>query len=63
MGPLKVRVAGILSSTPAQPGGGAFVVMPLQTLPGPAGAAAPSMVLVTGSAIDHAQLTAVANRR
>ena len=40
MGPLQVRVAGTLSGTPAQPGGGAFVVMPLQILPGPAGAAA-----------------------
>ena len=33
MGPFKVRVAGTLSDTPAQPGGGAFVVMRLQTLP------------------------------
>ena len=41
MGPFKVRVAGTLSSTPAQPGGGAFVVMPLQTLPGPGRPAAP----------------------
>ena len=39
MGPFKVRVAGTLSGTPAQPGGGAFVVMPLDTLPGSAGAA------------------------
>ena len=62
MGPLKVRVAGTLSSTPAQPGGGAFVVMPLQTLPGPAGQPLPTMVLVTGSAIDHAQLSAVAEK-
>ena len=42
MGPLKVRVAGILSDTPALPSGGAFVVMPLLSLPGPAGAAAPN---------------------
>ena len=63
MGPFKVRVAGTLSSTPAQPGGGgAFVVMPLQTLPGPAGQPLPTMVLVTGSAIDHAQLSAVAEK-
>ena len=62
MGPLKVRVAGTLSSTPAQPGGGAFVVMPLQTLPGPAGQPLPTMVLVTGSAIDDAQLSAVAEK-
>jgi len=62
MGPLKVRVAGTLSGTPAQPGGGAFVVMPLQTLPGPAGQPLPTMVLVTGSAIDDAQLSAVAEK-
>jgi len=62
MGPFKVRVAGTLSSTPAQPGGGAFVVMPLQTLPGPAGQPLPSTILVTGSAIDDAQLSAVAQK-
>jgi hypothetical protein len=52
-------VAGTLSSTPAYPGGGTFVIMPLETLPGQAGQPAPNMVLVTGSAIDHAQLSAV----
>ncbi len=62
MGPFKVRVAGTLSSTPAQPGGGAFVVMPLRTLPGPAGQPLPSTVLVTGSAIDDAQLSAVTEK-
>jgi hypothetical protein len=62
MGPFKVRVAGTLSGTPAQPGGGAFVVMPLATLPGSAGAPAPNMVLVTGSSIDDRQLTAVAGQ-
>ena len=36
--------------------------MPLLSLPGPAGAAAPNMLLATGSAINHARLTAVANR-
>jgi putative ABC transport system permease protein len=61
-GPFSVRVAGILSGTPAQPGGGAFVVMPLLTLPGPAGQPAPNMVLVSGSAIDHSQLSALVNR-
>ncbi len=35
-GPITVRVAGFLAATPAAPGGGAFVVMPLQVLPGPA---------------------------
>ena len=36
--------------------------MPSQTLPGPAGQPAPSVVLVSGSSIDRAQLTAVAGR-
>ena len=62
MGPVKVRVAGTLSDTPAQPGGGAFVVMRLQTLPGPAGQPLPGTVLVTGPMIDHAQLSAVAHK-
>ena len=62
IGPVKVRVAGTLSGTPAQPGGGAFVVMPLETLPGPDGQPAPNVVLVTGSAIDDAQLSAVAGK-
>jgi putative ABC transport system permease protein len=44
------------------PAGGSFVVMPLQTLPGPAGAPAPNVLLATGSAINHEWLTAVASR-
>ena len=62
MGPLMVRVVGIVSDTPAEPAGGSFVVMPLLGLPGPAGAPAPNLLLVTGSAIDRARLTAVADR-
>jgi putative ABC transport system permease protein len=61
-GPFRVRVAGIVTSTPAQPAGGTFVVMPQLVLPGPAGAPAPNMVLVSGSAIDESQLTAQVNR-
>jgi putative ABC transport system permease protein len=61
-GPFSVRVAGILSGTPAQPGGGTFVVMPQLTLPGPAGQPAPNLVLVSGSAIDDNQLTALIDR-
>ena len=57
--PLTVRVAGILDSTPAQPGGGAFVVMALQDLSGPFGQPAPNLILVSGSAIDHTRLSAV----
>jgi putative ABC transport system permease protein len=62
MGPIDVQVAGVVSSTPAQPGGGVFVIIPVQTLPGSAGQPAPNLVLVTGSGIDNAQLTAVANK-
>jgi putative ABC transport system permease protein len=62
MGPIQVRVAGILDSTPAQPGGGAFVVMPIHVLPGTSGQPAPNIILVTGSAIDHRQLSAVVTR-
>jgi putative ABC transport system permease protein len=62
MGPVTVRVAGTLSSTPAWPEGGAFVVMPLPARPGPLGSPAPNTVLVTGSSIDQAQLSAVAGK-
>ncbi|MGH3190989.1 MAG: hypothetical protein ACRDOL_27845, partial [Streptosporangiaceae bacterium] len=62
MGPFKVRIVGTLASTPALPGGGAFVVMALQTLPGPYGQPQPNRVLVTGASIDDARLTAVANK-
>jgi len=62
MGPVTVRVAGTLSATPALPGGGAFAVMALRALPGPEGRPAPNMVLVNGSGIDQARLSAVVSR-
>jgi putative ABC transport system permease protein len=61
-GPFTVRVAGTLDDTPAEPGGGTFVIMPLERLPGATGRPAPNVVLVTGSGIDDAQLSAVAAR-
>jgi putative ABC transport system permease protein len=61
-GPFSVRVAGLVSSTPAQPRGGTFVVMPQLTLPGLAGQPAPNMALVSGSAMDDGQLSAVINQ-
>ena len=61
-GPFSVRVAGVLAGTPAQPGGGTFVVMPQLPLPGPAGQPAPNMVLASGPAIDEGQLSAVVSR-
>ena len=61
-GSLTVRVTGVVTATPAQPSGGAFVIIPLQRLPGPDGTPTPNALLVTGTAIDHAQLTAAASR-
>jgi hypothetical protein len=55
-------VTGTLAETPAQPGGGAFVLMPMLTLPGPAGQPAPNLILATGTDIDRAQLSAVVSR-
>jgi hypothetical protein len=62
-GSITVRVGGTVTATAAQPSGGAFVIMPLQTLPGSnGGAPSPNELLVTGPAIDHARLAAVASR-
>ena len=61
-GPFTVRVTGTIGDTPAEPGGGTYVVMPLERLPGPTGRPAPNVVLVTGSGIDNAQLSAVISR-
>ncbi|MGH3228708.1 MAG: hypothetical protein ACRDOA_09030 [Streptosporangiaceae bacterium] len=60
--PFTLRVAGTVGDTPAEPGGGTYVIMPLETLPGPAGRPAPNVVLVTGSGIDATQLSAVVGK-
>ncbi len=59
--PVRVRVAGILSATPALASGGAFVIMPLAAL---RGAGTPAVVpvnelLLTGTSIDSARLATV----
>jgi putative ABC transport system permease protein len=59
--PVRVRVAGLLSATPALPGGGAFMIMPLSAL---RGAGTPAVVpvnelLLTGTNIDSARLATV----
>ena len=60
--PVPVRVAGVIASTPALPGGGAFVIMPLAAIkstiapPEPAGV---NEMLLTGGSIDQAGLTAL----
>jgi putative ABC transport system permease protein len=58
-GPVRVHVTGIVTSTPAFPGGGMFIIMPLQTLPGVDGRPAPDMILVSGSGFSQARLTAI----
>ena len=60
VGPIRARVAGRLGGTPAQAGSGsAWLVMPMLRLPGPAGQPAPQVLLLTGSGIDGARLSAV----
>ena len=61
-GPFTVRVTGTIGDTPAEPGGGTYVVMPMETLPGPTGKPAPNVVLVTGSGIDNTRLSAVVSK-
>jgi putative ABC transport system permease protein len=60
--PVQVRVAGLISSTPALPGGGAFVIMPLAAIRSTIAPPAPVPVnemLLTGGSIDRARLAAV----
>ena len=58
-GQISVRIVGQAASTPAQPAGGAFLIMPQQGLAGLGSLAAANMVLVTGSSINDARLSAV----
>jgi putative ABC transport system permease protein len=63
--PVKVRVAGVLSSTPAMPGGAVFVIMPIAAITSTATPPVPTPIdemLLTGGSIDQAQLTAVVQR-
>ena len=60
--PVRVRVAGVIASTPALPGGGAFVIMPLAAIKSAITPPEPVPVnemLLTGGSIDRARLTAV----
>jgi len=59
---LRVRVAGVLSATPALPGVGAFMIMPLSALRStavPPGPVPVNQVLLTGAGIDTARVAAV----
>jgi putative ABC transport system permease protein len=63
MGPIGVRVAGTVTSIPGQPAGGAFLVMTIQRLPGPLGVPAVNRILITGSGISTAAMSAVILRQ
>ena len=60
--PVRVRVAGVIASTPALPADGAFVIMPLAAIKSEITPPEPIPVnemLLTGGSIDRARLTAV----
>jgi putative ABC transport system permease protein len=60
--PVRVRVAGVLSGTPALPGIGAFVIMPLSALRAVGAPPVPvpiNEMLLTGAGIDTARVAAV----
>jgi putative ABC transport system permease protein len=63
IGPIRVRVAGTVTSIPGQPPGSAFLVMPIRRLPGPRGVPAVNQILITGSGISTAAMSAVVARQ
>ena len=63
MGPIRVRVTGTVTSIPEQPAGSAFLVMAIQRLPGPLGVPAVNRILITGSGISAAAMSAVVSRQ
>ena len=63
MGPIGVRVAGTVTNIPGQPAGSAFLVMAIQRLPGPLGVPAVNRILITGSGISTAAMSAVILRQ
>jgi putative ABC transport system permease protein len=57
-GAVRIRVAGtVAASTPALPGGGPFVLVPLRALPALFGRPQPNLVLITGTRLDQARLS------
>jgi len=62
MGPLRVRVAGTVSATPAAIGSGLFVIMPIERLAGETGPPATNLLLMTGTGINGSALAAVVSR-
>jgi len=63
MGPIRIRVTGTVASIPGQPAGSAFLVTVIQRLPGPLGVPAANRILITGSGISNAVMSAVVARQ
>jgi putative ABC transport system permease protein len=59
---LRVRVAATVSSTPALPAGGSFVIMPSWVASRLVGSVAPDTVLISGAAVNVRDLRTVAAR-
>jgi putative ABC transport system permease protein len=57
---LRVQVSGELRSTPALPGGGAFIVLPLASIRSISGSRPVNLILLTGPSIDLTRLRAAA---
>ena len=62
IGPLRVRVAGTVATTPAATGTGLFVIMPLQRIVGESGPPAVNLLLITGTGFSHSGLAAVVSK-
>jgi putative ABC transport system permease protein len=56
---MMVRVAGILTTTPAEPSGGTFVVLPFGQLPASAGNPPANLVLISGAGLNQGKLQAI----
>jgi putative ABC transport system permease protein len=61
-GPAQLRVVGLLSTTPAVPAGGAFVIVPSWSLPAQVRSQPPNLMLITGPGLDGAALAAATHR-
>jgi putative ABC transport system permease protein len=61
-GQIPVKVAGVMSTTPALPGGGTFVIVPSWALPAAARAQPPGFLLLAGPGLNGAELTRTASR-
>ena len=63
--PVRVQVAGVLSSTPAFSGSGAWVIMPVAAIRStatPPAATPANLMLLNGGSIDHAELAKIVQR-